>query len=146
MADRDVKAPLNQIPAMNILIVDDSRFLQLGIQKVLQQVGHHTVLASDGDQAIKLAVEKRPDLILLDIMLPGVPGTSVLKTLKHNAITAAIPVVVLTGLTRLDEPKLRSEGADGYMKKSDLDLHDGAQGLLRIVNNLVAKPNVSAAT
>ncbi|MBI3476250.1 MAG: response regulator [Acidobacteria bacterium] len=131
---------------MNILIVDDSRFLQLGIQKVLQQVGHSTILAADGEQAIKLAVDKRPDLILLDIMLPGVPGTSVLKTLKHNAITAAIPVVVLTGLTRLDEPKLRSEGADGYMKKTDLDLHGGGQALLRIVNSLVTKPSVSTAT
>jgi len=125
---------------MNILIVDDSRFLQLGIQKVLQQGGHRTILACDGQQAIDIAVEKKPDLILLDIMLPGIPGTSVLKTLKGNAATSAIPVVVLTGLTGMDQPKLKSEGADGYMKKSELDLHGGGQALLRIVSQFTAKP------
>jgi hypothetical protein len=49
---------------MTILIIDDSMFLQLEIQKVLQQVGHRTLLATDGEQAINLAVEKCPDLIL----------------------------------------------------------------------------------
>jgi CheY-like chemotaxis protein len=130
---------------MTILIIDDSKFLQLGIQKVLQQVGHRTLLASDGEQAISLAVEKCPDLILLDIMLPGVPGTTVLKTLKHNSITSAIPIIVLTGLSRLDEPRLKSEGADGYMKKSELDLHDGGQALLRIVNRVAGQPGAAAA-
>lgn len=130
---------------MTILIIDDSRFLQLGIQKVLQQVGHSTILASDGQQAINIAIEKHPDMILLDIMLPGMPGTSVLKNLKHNAATSAIPIVVLTGLTTLDGPKLKSEGADGYMKKSELDLHDGGQALLRIVNQLAGKAGSAAA-
>lgn len=130
---------------MTILIIDDSRFLQLGIQKVLQQVGHSTILASDGQQAINIAIEKHPDMILLDIMLPGMPGTSVLKSLKHNAATSAIPIVVLTGLTTLDGPKLKSEGADGYMKKSELDLHDGGQALLRIVNQLAGKAGSAAA-
>ena len=130
---------------MTILIIDDSRFLQLGIQKVLQQVGHSTILASDGQQAINIAIEKHPDMILLDIMLPGMPGTSVLKSLKHNSATSTIPIVVLTGLTTLDGPKLRNEGADGYMKKSELDLHDGGQALLRIVNQLAGKAGSAAA-
>jgi CheY-like chemotaxis protein len=130
---------------MTILIVDDSKFLQRGIQKVLQQVGYQTIVASDGDEAIKLAIAEHPDMILLDIMLPGMPGTSVLRNLKHNSATSEIPVVVLTGLNTLDGPKLKSEGADGYVKKSELDLPDGGQALLRIVKQLAGKPGSAAA-
>lgn len=130
---------------MTILIIDDSKFLQRGIQKVLQQAGYQTILASDGDEAIKMANLEHPDMILLDIMLPRMPGTAVLKNLKSNAATSAIPVVVLTGLNTLDGPKLKSEGADGYVKKSELDLQSGGQALLRLVSQLAGKPGSAAA-
>ncbi|HUM04036.1 MAG TPA: response regulator [Terriglobales bacterium] len=118
---------------MTILVIDDSRFLQLGIQKALQQGGYRTLMATDGEQGVRMAVERRPDLILLDIMLPGLPGTTVLHSLKRNSITSSIPVIVLTGLTRLDEGKLKHEGADGYLKKSDLGLQEGGQPLLHLI-------------
>ena len=122
---------------MTILIIDDSRFLQLGIQRALQHGGYRTILAGDGEQGVRMAVERQPDLILLDIMLPGLPGTSVLHSLKRNSITSDIPVIVLTGLSRLDEVKLKHEGADGYMKKSDLDLQEGGQVLLQAVEEMI---------
>lgn len=130
---------------MTILVIDDSRFLQLGLQKALQHGGYRTLSAVDGEQGVRMAVEKRPDLILLDIMLPGLPGTSVLHSLKHNAVTCKIPVIVLTGLSRLDEAKLKGEGADGYLKKSDLDLGDGGVALLRMIDEMVKSQSAKAS-
>ena len=123
---------------MTVLVIDDSRFLQLGIQKVLEQAGYGTILVSDGQKAISLAIEKRPDLVLLDIMLPGVPGTSVLKSLRENSVTAKTPVIVLTGLSGMNEARLKSEGADAYLNKAELDLQNGGQPLLKILNKVMA--------
>jgi CheY-like chemotaxis protein len=114
---------------MTILLIDDSRFLQMAIEKTLHEAGYRTIVVSDGEEGLRTAIQKSPDLILLDIMLPSLPGTSVLRSLKHNPITSRIPVIVLTGLARVDEARLRSEGADGYLKKSDLDLKGGCEAL-----------------
>jgi CheY-like chemotaxis protein len=125
---------------MTILIIDDSRFMQLAIDKALREAGHRTLVVSDGEAGLRTAIQKMPDLILLDIMLPSLPGTSVLRSLKHNPVTAGIPVIVLTGLTRLDEARLRSEGADGYLAKADLDVEGGCPALSRLVGQLLKKP------
>jgi DNA-binding response OmpR family regulator len=114
---------------MTILVIEDSRFLQMAIEKTLREAGYRTIIVSDGEEGLRTAIQKSPDLILLDIMLPSLPGTSVLRSLKHNPITSRIPVIVLTGLPRVDEARLRSEGADGYLKKSDLDLKGGCEVL-----------------
>jgi CheY-like chemotaxis protein len=114
---------------MTILVIDDSRFLQMAIQKTLHEAGYRTIAVSDGEEGLRAAIQKSPDLILLDILLPSLPGTSVLRSLKHNPITSRIPVIVLTGLARVDEAKLKSEGADAYLKKSELNLKGGCEAL-----------------
>jgi CheY-like chemotaxis protein len=114
---------------MTILVIDDSRFLQMAMEKTLHEAGYRTIAVSDGEEGLRAAIHKSPDLILLDIMLPSLPGTSVLRSLKHNPITSRIPVIVLTGLARVDEARLRSEGADGYLKKSELNLKGGCEVL-----------------
>lgn len=124
---------------MVVLIIDDSRFAQLAIDKVLREAGHRTFLAVDGETGLKTAIETRPDVILLDVMLPGLPGTSVLRSLKHNHVTAKIPVVVLTGLQRLDEARLRNEGADGFLAKANLDLEGGGLPLVDLIQKTCAK-------
>lgn len=124
---------------MRILIVDDSRFIQLAIDKALHEAGYSTVMVSDGENGLRAAIEKSPDLILLDIMLPGLPGTSVLRSLKHNPVTSKIPVIVLTGLTRLDEARLKTEGADGYLAKAELNLEGGCECLLRMIAQALKK-------
>lgn len=118
---------------MTILVIDDSRFLQLAIDKVLREAGYRVIAVSDGEEGLRVAIQKSPDLILLDIMLPSLPGTSVLRSLKHNPVTSKIPVIVLTGLTRLDEARLKSEGADGYLAKAHMDLEGGGLALLRAI-------------
>ena len=124
---------------MTVLVIDDSRFLQIGLARALHGVGYRTIAVSDGETGLRTAIEKSPDLILLDIMLPSLPGTSVLQSLKHNRVTSQIPVIVLTGLVGLDEVRLRNEGADGYLAKSDLDLKGGCKALLRIIETTLTK-------
>ena len=130
---------------MTILVIDDSRFLQMAIDRVLRKAGFRTVVVSDGEQGLRLAREQSPDLILLDIMLPSLPGTSVLHALKQNPRTARIPVIVLTGLSKLNEDKLKTEGADGYLEKSSLNLEDDPEALLRAIEKSLDRVKKEAA-
>jgi len=118
---------------MTILVIDDSKFVQTAIVRALREAGYHPIAVSDGEDGLRTAIQKSPDLILLDIMLPSLPGTSVLLSLKHNPVTTKIPVIVLTGLTRLDEARIKSEGAEGFLGKSDLDLKGGCEALLQMI-------------
>ena len=129
---------------MTILVIDDSRFMQRAVDKVLREAGYRTLLVSDGEQGLKTAIEQKPDLILLDVMLPSLPGTSVLRSLKHNIVTERIPVIVLTGLTRLDKGKLKSEGADGFMAKPECSLEDGWPALLNLIRKSLTHEHIEA--
>lgn len=123
---------------MTVLVIDDSRFAQLAIDKILHEAGYRTLLAADGETGLRTAIQTPPDIILLDVMLPGLPGTSVLRSLKHNPLTAGIPVIVLTGLQRLDAVRLQSEGADGFLSKPDLDLEGGGRPLIDMIRKTLA--------
>jgi CheY-like chemotaxis protein len=116
---------------MKVLLVDDSRILRLAVGRVLIRAGYEMSFAGDGDEALIMAGEQLPDLILLDIMLPKLTGLEVLKALKKEPTTAAIPVVVLTGLSRLNAERLRVDGAFAFLTKAELSLDSGAEPLLR---------------
>lgn len=118
---------------MTILVIDDSRFMQKALDKALREAGYTTILAGDGERGWSAALQSAPDLILLDIMLPGLPGTSVLRRLKNNPLTADIPIVVLTSLDRLDGAKLEQEGAHDRLAKADLNLQGGSDLLIRTI-------------
>lgn len=107
---------------LNILIVDDSRFFRLANDRALIRAGHQVITAGDGEEGLRLAREHTPDLIVLDMMLPKLTGTSVLKALRKDPQTSAIPVMVLTSLPQSNERKLLSEGATSYFEKSELML------------------------
>jgi len=107
---------------LNILIVDDSRFFRLANERALIRAGHQVITAGDGEEGLRLAREYTPDLIVLDMMLPKLTGTSVLKALRKDPQTSAIPVMVLTSLPQSNERKLLSEGATSYFEKSELML------------------------
>ncbi|NVM20943.1 MAG: response regulator [Desulfobacterales bacterium] len=80
-----------------LLIVDDSPLSVALLEKMLRKEGYAVITARDGPQARKLAFEAKPDLIILDIMMPGEDGFKVIGHLKKNARTASIPVIFLTG-------------------------------------------------
>lgn len=125
-----------------ILLVDDSKFLRLATERALVRIGYAVSTASDGEHALQMAREKRPDLILLDMLLPGMTGPEVLKALKKDPATADIPVVVLTGLSQKNAARLQQDGAFAFLEKSELGLDKGSETLLRAVAEIVRKLNL----
>jgi CheY-like chemotaxis protein len=121
---------------MKILLVDDSKFLRLATGRALTRAGYEMSFAGDGDEALLMAAEKLPDLILLDMMLPKMSGLEVLKALKKQTGTEAIPVVVLTGLSQANAERLRRDGAFGFLTKADLALDQDAEPLLAALRKI----------
>jgi CheY-like chemotaxis protein len=120
-----------------ILMVDDSKFLRLATERALARAGYEVFSASDGEHALQAALEKHPDVILLDMLLPGMGGPEVLKELKKNKATAAIPVVVLTGLSHKNAERLQKDGAFAFLEKSELGLDQGCESLLVELTKIV---------
>jgi CheY-like chemotaxis protein len=106
---------------LTILVVDDSVHLQIAFKKVLTSNGYRVELAGDGEEGLRLALSTRPDVILLDMMLPKLGGVEVLLALKANRSTAKIPVIALSGLPMSNEARLRRDGAISYLQKSNLE-------------------------
>jgi CheY-like chemotaxis protein len=106
------------IPNSKVLLVEDSKFLRLSNERVLTKAGYEVSTAADGEEALRIAGEKLPDIILLDMMLPKLSGPDVLRKLKENPTTSAIPVIVLSSLSQKNEEKLIHDGAAAYFEKS----------------------------
>jgi len=122
-----------------VLLVEDSKFLRLANERALTRAGYDVVTASDGEEALKVAGEKRPDVVLLDLMIPKITGPEVLKTLKANPETAPIPVIILSSLSQLNEEKLIKEGAAAYFEKERLDLEKNPDRLAATVAGVLAE-------
>jgi CheY-like chemotaxis protein len=117
----------------SILLVEDSRFLRLANERALMKAGYNVVTAGDGEEALRIAYDMIPDLILLDMLLPTLGGVQVLQALRSNVLTALIPVIVLSSLPQANELKLKKEGATAYFEKSQLDLGQNSESLISIV-------------
>ncbi|MDW2982197.1 MAG: response regulator [Rhodanobacter sp.] len=101
-----------------ILVVDDSPTIRAVLGKMLAQ-NHHVVLkAADGESALEIARTERPDLIFLDIVMPGMSGFVVLRALRHDLMTRDIPIVMISGnLQATEQFYVQRFGADDFMKK-----------------------------
>jgi two-component system response regulator FitH len=106
---------------LTILVIDDNVQLQIAFKKILTSNGYRVELASDGEEGLHLARSARPDVILLDMMLPKISGLNVLLTLKSNNATKQIPVIALSGLPSSNDARLRRDGAVSYLQKSNLE-------------------------
>ncbi len=103
----------------NILVVEDDKFLRDLIVQKLKREGFNTIEAIDGEEGLKTVKEKRPDLILLDLILPGIDGFEILSRLKADKASAAIPVIVLSNLgQKEDMDRAMSNGAEDFMVKA----------------------------
>ena len=101
-----------------VLVVEDEQDLQDLLRYNLSREGMDVICADSGERALELARQKLPDLILLDLMLPGVDGLNVCRTLKNESATAGIPVVMLTAKGEEADIVVGLElGADDYVKK-----------------------------
>ncbi len=102
-----------------ILIVEDDKFLRELIKKKLAMEGFEVLEAVDGEEGVKKAKEEMPDLILLDLILPGIDGFEVLKRVKEDEKTQPIPVIILSNLGQREEIERGLKlGATDYLVKA----------------------------
>lgn len=124
---------------LKILLVEDSKFLRMATERALTRAGYEVSSAGDGEEALRMAPLKMPDLILLDMLLPKMGGPDVLKALKKDPVTGAIPVVVMTGMAQKNAARLQADGASGFLEKSALELDKGSEKLLIAVREIIEK-------
>src|ERR1700758_3934519 len=122
-----------------ILLVDDSKFLRLATERALARAGYDVSTATDGPNALEIAREKKPDLILLDMLLPKMTGPDVLKALKKDPATAGIAVVAFTGLSQKNAERLEQDGACAFLDKAELGLDQGSEALLVALARIVQR-------
>jgi len=111
-------SPLFSKMKEKILIVDDEKDIVKMLDYNLKKEGFRTVIAHDGEDALRSANKEHPDLVLLDLMLPGRDGLDVCKSLKNDPKTARIPIIMLTAKTQEADKIVGLElGADDYVTK-----------------------------
>lgn len=120
--------------AKTILIVEDNDLNMKLFHDLLEAHGYATLQTKDGMEALKIAREQRPDLILMDIQLPEVSGLEVTKWIKEDDDLRSIPVVAVTAFAmKGDEEKIRQGGCEAYIAKpiSVAQFLETVEGLLK---------------
>ena len=106
-----------------ILVIEDDRFLRKAAEAALRRHGYTVLTAPDGLTGLQAAQAEHPDLVLLDLIMPGMQGFEVLKVLKEDASTKSIPVIILSNLGQdTDVKKALEAGAVDYLVKANLAL------------------------
>lgn len=117
-----------------ILLVEDDRVLRRACEASLRQRGFTVSTAGDGEEALRQVRAERPDLVLLDLLMPRMTGTEVLRTLRSEASTREIPVLILSNSSReQDEEEIRTLGVAGYFVKANLSLQELGDRVTRLL-------------
>ena len=118
-----------------VLLAEDDRFLRRACESGLRQRGITVIPAVDGEAALHLARSDAPDLILLDMLMPKMTGLGVLRNLRADERTRAIPVLVLSNSSRQDEiQEVLTLGVEGYLVKANLSLQELCDRVLAILD------------
>lgn len=108
-----------------VLIVEDDEFLRKACHDTLRRDGYEVVAAHDGEEALRKVKADLPDVVLLDWLLPKMPGLEVLRAVKADVRSRDVPVLVLSNSSREEDRERALElGAAGYLIKADLSLRD----------------------
>jgi two-component system phosphate regulon response regulator PhoB len=108
-----------------VLIVEDDEFLRKACHDTLRRDGYEVVAAHDGEEALRKVKAGLPDVMLLDWLLPKMPGVEVLRAVKADVRSRDVPVLVLSNSSREEDRERALElGAAGYLIKADLSLRD----------------------
>jgi two-component system cell cycle response regulator DivK len=101
-----------------VLVVEDNALNRKLVRDVLGHAGYRVLEAGDAERGIELARAETPDLILMDVQLPGIDGVEALRRLRSDHATSAIPVAALTALAmKEDRERFLAAGFDGYLEK-----------------------------
>jgi len=101
-----------------LLIIEDEAPIRANLRQLLQLEGHTVVEAENGESGVIMARKQRPDLVLCDILMPGMDGYAVLAALRENAETRALPFIFLTAsANRSERSQAIERGADEYLVK-----------------------------
>lgn len=123
-----------------ILIIEDTENNRVLLTRRLKPKGHEVLTAEDAELGLPLAAAERPDLILMDVGLPGMDGWSATRQLKANPATQAIPVIALTAhAMQGDREKALEAGCDDYETKP-IDFNRLFEKIDRLVTGRVASP------
>ena len=118
-----------------ILVVDDEHDVLKMIRIRLEKNGYTVITASSGEECIEKAAEEKPDVILLDVLLPGMSGLEVSRRLKANNVTRDIPIIIVTALTGEDiAAKSKDRGAKYFISKPF-----GMEELLAKIRSILGK-------
>jgi len=127
-----------------IMIVDDSPSQLLGIQRIVEKLGHQSITAEDGAAGVEVAKRELPDMVLMDVVMPNLNGFQATRTLSRDASTRHIPVVLVTTKDQdTDRMWGLRQGAKAYLTKpfSEDEL---AEVIERIFNTADAPPPAAA--
>jgi two-component system cell cycle response regulator DivK len=101
-----------------VLVIEDNPANMTLATFLLENAGHQVLPATDAETGMTIAREQQPDLVLMDIQLPGMDGLHATALLKRDELTRRIPIIALTALAmKGDEERIRAAGCDGYIAK-----------------------------
>ncbi len=123
----------NESHTARVLVADDDENLLAIVSYRLERSGYAVIAANDGEEAVRLAVEQRPDLAVLDVMMPKLDGYEVTRRLRRHEETSRMPVILLTARAQeADVARGFEAGADDYVRKpfSPQELRARVQAIL----------------
>lgn len=116
--ERRTRTRINAREGTRALIIDDSKTIVAGLRKFLRSAGYETAEALDAENGLALLQQQPPQLIFLDIILPGMNGFAALRAIRRDPLTRDIPVIMMSGNEQAMEQFFGSRiGADDFMKK-----------------------------
>ncbi|KPJ71824.1 hypothetical protein AMJ50_00745 [Parcubacteria bacterium DG_74_3] len=119
-----------------VLFIEDESALQKTFGDILKDEGYKMISALDGESGLRIAKTEKPDLILLDLILPKVHGFEVLKELKEDKETKDIPIIVLTNLEGMgDVEKALELGATTYLVKASYSLEEVMEKIKKTIGD-----------
>jgi len=126
---------MENTPKKKILIIEDDRSLQSALEETVSKEGFEVESAFDGEEGLRKIATSKPDLILLDIIIPRHDGFDVLDRIKKDEASKDIPVLILTNLKEAENvQKALDLGATTFMVKSDFSLKDIIQKIKENLN------------
>jgi|SRR5271155_5132878 len=124
--------------AKKVLIIEDSRFVREALRQTLAQQGYEVITAADGEEGWKSASSAKPDIIVMDWLVPGVSGAALMQKFQDDIRTCTIPVFVISARSKESEMDTASASKiSGFIQKDSVVL----ARLVQTLNQLTAQPN-----